>query len=74
MITTAEKTVLVIECPGCGKALQETVARLVSVNRLACRFCGHWIDLKSPDFAVPINKAAQECERADALLSKPDKI
>ena len=69
---TANKTFLAVPCDGCGKAFNETVARLSMINRIACRLCGHWINLESGNLAALINKAAQDCARADALLGKAD--
>jgi Zn-finger nucleic acid-binding protein len=65
MVTNAENTALVIACPSCGKAHQETMARLVSIDPLACPQCGYWIDLKGGEAAALIQKR-RTIARADA--------
>ncbi len=50
---------LPIPCPECNKETPDTVARLVKLDTLPCRGCGHNIDLS--DHRVMIQEFADLC-------------
>jgi len=71
---TAERTFLAIPCPKCGHAFQESIARLVPKNGVACPKCGGLIDLQSGNNAAfLIQKLADECNTLDRTLAAADK-
>jgi sarcosine oxidase delta subunit len=49
-----------IECPHCGKAPQESLARLIGINHMPCPFCGGSINLEVGNNAARIQKLASE--------------
>ena len=69
---SADRKVILIECPRCKEVLQKTVTRLVNVDAVTCPVCSHLINLKEPQLAGVIKKAAEDCAAADAAASETD--
>jgi peptide subunit release factor 1 (eRF1) len=68
-MSAADDTSVTIECPQCGHKSQKSVAWLVPKDRMPCRKCGHFIDLKSGDIRFLIEKLADECSVIDRTLA-----
>jgi len=57
---------LPISCPECGQETRERVGRLVTLDTLPCRGCGHDIDLG--DKRVAIQEFADLCRKYRGAL------
>jgi len=68
--TVADVVNLSFECPKCGEKTEKPISWLVDKDILACRRCGHAINLKRPDTRRRIEETARVAARAQAALTE----
>ncbi len=61
---------LAMHCAACGQTSEESLSRLVTINRMSCGHCGAVIDLESGDNGLLVQKFAHTAADIDITRRK----
>ncbi len=59
-----------IPCPHCQRKLSETIAKLKTMSRMRCRFCGSEFDVDKTKMRVEITKVEQSLAKFQRTLGR----